>query len=88
MTRWEKIKAVATFEFLGTVKRTGYLVTTFGMPVFMAIYAGIVAIPAYYAAQKDAEPSVFGVVDRSGIVALQGDARPGASRLPASLQAA
>ena len=40
MIRWQKIKTVATFEFLSAVKRPGYLITTFGMPLFMAAYGG------------------------------------------------
>ena len=46
---WHKIWTIATFEFLTAVKRPGYLITTFGMPLFMAAYAGVVAIPAYFA---------------------------------------
>ena len=49
MNGWQKIKTVATFEFLSTVKRPGYLIATFGMPLFMAAYGGVVAIPAYFA---------------------------------------
>lgn len=86
MIRWSKIKAIATFEFLGTVKRPGYLITTFGMPVFMSIYAGVVALPAYYAEKKSQEAAVWGVVDRSGLLALTGDAQPSDARLPEALQ--
>ena len=88
MIRWAKIKAIATFEFLGTVKRPGYVITTFGMPVFMALYAGVVALPAYYAEKKDKEPSVYGIVDQSGLVTLQGDAKPNVDRLPPELRRA
>jgi len=88
MTRWIKIKAIATFEFLSAVKRPGYLITTFGMPVFMGLYAGVVALPAYYATKKDREPVVYGVIDRSGVVALQGDAQPSIERLPPELRKA
>ena len=45
MNRWQKISTVATFEFLAAVKRPGYLIATFGMPIFMAAYGAIVAIP-------------------------------------------
>lgn len=86
MIRWAKIKAIATFEFLATVKRPGYLITTFGMPVFMGIYAGVVALPAYYAQRKEAELSVWGVIDESSVLALKGDAEPSADRLPETLR--
>ena len=36
MSGWQKIKTVATFEFLSTVKRPGYLIATFGMPGLMS----------------------------------------------------
>ena len=86
MIRWAKIKAIATFEFLATVKRPGYLITTFGMPLFMGIYVGVVALPAYYAQRKQADLSVWGVVDESSLLALKGDAEPSADRLPETLR--
>jgi ABC-2 type transport system permease protein len=73
MTRFHKVRTVATFEFLTTVKRPGYLIATFGMPLFVAAYGAIVAIPAYYAAKKDREASIYGVVDPARILALDGD---------------
>jgi ABC-2 type transport system permease protein len=73
MSGWQKIKTVATFEFLSTVKRPGYLIATFGMPVFMAAYAAVVAVPAYFAEQSSRQPSVYGVVDQAGVLRLAGD---------------
>lgn len=73
-TRWHKIKTVATFEFLTTVKRTGYLVTTFGMPLFMAAYGAIVALPSYYAERSaEREPSIYGVVDTASLLAIDSE---------------
>ncbi|HEX5473631.1 MAG TPA: ABC transporter permease [Vicinamibacterales bacterium] len=86
MRRWIKIQAIATFEFLAVVKRPGYLITTFGMPVFMAIYAGVVALPAYYATQKDHEAALYGVVDRADVLHLSGDATSAQGHLPAQLR--
>src|SRR6059058_2254223 len=86
MIRWTKIKAIATFEFLAAVKRPGYLITTFGMPLFMGIYAGVVALPAYYAQKNDAELAVWGVLDEWNLLALHGDAEPSADRLPEALR--
>jgi ABC-2 type transport system permease protein len=73
VTRLSKIKTIATFEFLATVKRPGYLVITFGMPLFLALYAGVVGLPAYYAAQSPKEAQVYGIVDRPGLLSLTGD---------------
>ncbi|MFL6279839.1 MAG: ABC transporter permease [Vicinamibacterales bacterium] len=88
MIRWTKLKAIATFEFLAAVKRPGYLIATFGMPVFMGIYSAIVALPAYYAQKAENKASIYGLVDRSGVVSLSGDAEPTLDRLPPGLQRA
>jgi ABC-2 type transport system permease protein len=81
MIRWHKVRTVAVFEFMSTVKRTGFLVVTFGMPLFIAGYGAIVAVPAYYAGNRDREPAVYGVVDRSDLLRLPGDTRPPRSEI-------
>lgn len=86
MSRWQRIGTVATFEFLSAVKRRGYLIATFGMPVFMAMYGAVVGLPAYYADKKDNEPSVFGVVDGSGLLHLGGDAKAAVAQVPDELR--
>jgi ABC-2 type transport system permease protein len=75
MTRLHKVRTVATFEFLTAVKRPGYLIATFGMPLFIAAYAAVVAIPAYYAQKQDEAEVVYGVVDGAGILGLRGDVK-------------
>ena len=87
MTRWRRVWTVATFEFLSTVRRRGYLIATFGMPLFMVAYGAIVSLPAYYAAQKDKEASVIGVVDPGGVLNLTGEVQP-ASQMPEELRRA
>ena len=78
MKVWQKIKTVATFEFLSAVKRPGYLIATFGMPLFMAAYGAVVAVPAYIADRGSrAAPSVYGVVDQPGVLRLSGDLNTG-----------
>ena len=78
MNAWQKIKTVATFEFLSAVKRPGYLIATFGMPLFMAAYGAVVAVPAYIADKGSrAAPSVYGVVDEPGVLRLTGDLNTG-----------
>ncbi len=77
MIRWDKVRTVAIFELTSAIRRTGFLVVTFGMPIFMAAYGAIVAVPAYYAGKRDrARPSVFGVVDRPQLLHLQADTSP------------
>ena len=44
MTSLKKVKTIATFEFLTAVKRAGYLIATFGMPLFVAGYGLIVVL--------------------------------------------
>ena len=89
MSGWQKIKTVATFEFLSTVKRPGYLIATFGMPLFMAAYAGVIAIPAYFAEKSGRQPAVHGVVDQAGVLRLEGDLAGGdGSRVPEEVRRA
>ena len=68
--RAAKVRSIAGFEFLCTVKRKGYLITTFGMPVFLMLYGLLVSVPAYFTAKKEAETKVYGVVDESGVLAM------------------
>ena len=85
---WHKLRTVAAFEFLSTVKRRGYLIATFGMPLFMAMYAGVIAIPAYFMDKKEREPSVYGVVDPGGVLRLKGDTAAGGGQMPDELRRA
>jgi ABC-2 type transport system permease protein len=73
MNRWRRMWIVATFEFLSTVTRKGYLITTFGMPVFLAIYGAVVAVPAILAARATQEATIYGVVDTADLVHLRED---------------
>jgi ABC-2 type transport system permease protein len=86
MTRWSKISTVATFEFLAAVKRPGYLIATFGMPLFMAAYGAVVAVPAYYAEKKGREPSVYGLVDNAGLLKLSGDVTTPGRQIPEEMR--
>jgi ABC-2 type transport system permease protein len=86
MIRWHKVKTVAMFEFMATVKRPAFLVVTFGMPLFMTAYGAVVAVPAYYAARRDLDPSVFGVVDQPQLLKLQGDTTPPRAELDSDTQ--
>lgn len=67
-----KVAVVARREFLTTVKRPSYLISTFGMPVFAALIGVVALIPAYAIARKEMKPKTVGVLDRSGVLDLQG----------------
>lgn len=86
MNRWRKIWTIATFEFLTAVKRPGYLIATFGMPLFMAAYAGVVAVPAYFANRAERAPAIYGVVDTSRLLGLEADVPSERPALPKELQ--
>jgi ABC-2 type transport system permease protein len=75
MSHWRRITTIATFEFLAAVKRRGYLIATFGMPLFMALYGAVVGLPAYYAGRQADKPALFGVIDGSGLLQLDGDSK-------------
>jgi ABC-2 type transport system permease protein len=57
-------------EFLGTVKRPSWLISTFGMPVFVGLYAGLIFLIGSTAAKMDKPTGKAGVVDHAGIVRL------------------
>ena len=87
-TGWRKTWTIATFEFLTAVRRPGYLITTFGMPLFMAAYGGVVAIPAYFASRSVREPAVYGVVDPGNLLKLQSEVRAASPQLPEEVRKA
>ena len=66
--RWSKVKTISSFEFLTTVKRLGYLIATFGMPVFVLLYGLVIGGLGAMAASAELKQSVFGVVDQSGLI--------------------
>lgn len=88
MRRLQKIWTIATFEFLTTVKRPGYLIATFGMPVFVAAYGAIIAVPAYLAERAEREPAIYGVVDGPGVLGMHGDSQLPPPPLPEDLRRA
>jgi ABC-2 type transport system permease protein len=56
-------------EFLSTVKRKSYLIVTFGMPFFVALYFGLVAgLPLLYEARSDRSRKPVAIVDLSSVV--------------------
>ena len=66
MIRPGKVRTVASFEFLTTVRRKAYVITTFGMPVFVLMYLGLFGLIGVATEKKEgSEVRVFGVVDGS-----------------------
>jgi ABC-2 type transport system permease protein len=58
-------------EFVGTVKRPSWLIGTFGMPVFVGLYAGLIFLIGTTAAKMDKPTGKAGVVDHAGIVRFE-----------------
>ena len=59
-------------EFLSTVKRKSYLIVTFGMPFFAAIYIGVFAfLPILFKSRSDRSQKPVAIVDLSGVVRLE-----------------
>ena len=58
-------------EFLGTVKRPSWLIGTFGMPIFVGLYAGLIFLIGSTAAKMDKPTGKAGVVDHAGIVRFE-----------------
>ena len=84
---WGKVRTVSTFEFLSTVKRKGYLITTFGMPVFLVLYGLVLSGIGFFFAEKESEVKVYGIVERSGVLRLTGDvSRSLLDELPADVR--
>ncbi|HYV19966.1 MAG TPA: ABC transporter permease [Verrucomicrobiae bacterium] len=66
---FDKVGIVAQREFLATVKRKSYLVVTFGMPFFVSLYVGLVAIlPTLFINQSSSRNKEIGVVDLAGVI--------------------
>ncbi len=63
-----KALRVAKREFWITIRRKGYIILTFGMPFFLLLYIGIVAIPGIMLQKKEMEKRTIGIVDRAGVV--------------------
>ncbi len=75
MIRPRKVLAVASFEFLSTVKRKAYIIVTLGMPVFIMLYVGLIlGVSVFTAAKSQMKQRVYGVVDQAKVLDLRADA--------------
>lgn len=68
--RWHKVRVIARFELVTTVRRLGYLVITLGMPLFTLLYASLALVPTYLVAQREFGEKHYGIVDESGALRL------------------
>ena len=66
-----KTAIVVRREFFGTVTRPGWLIATFGMPVFVGLYAGLIFLIGSTAAKMDKPTGKAGVVDLAGVVRFE-----------------
>jgi ABC-2 type transport system permease protein len=62
---------VARREFLATVLRPGWLIGTLGMPIFVGLYAGMIALVAHSTETANKPTGKAGVVDEAGIVQFE-----------------
>jgi ABC-2 type transport system permease protein len=58
-------------EFVGTIKRPSWLIGTFGMPVFVGLYAGLIFLIGSTAAKMDKPTGKAGIVDHAGVVRFE-----------------
>lgn len=63
-----KIFVVARREFRSTVLRPSWLIATFGMPVFVAIYAGVIFMITSAANRVEKPTGKVGIVDEAGVL--------------------
>ena len=71
MIRWPKARAVARFELLSTIRRTGYLVITLGMPIFAVMYAALALIPGYLVSRQAQHEKHYGLVDEAHVLGVK-----------------
>ena len=83
-----KSATIATFEFLCVVRSKGWLISTFGMPVFLLMYGGLISIPAFMEARAAREVAVYGVVDEAKVLGLSGEVTLKTVEIPPEIRSA
>lgn len=87
MIRARKVRTIALFELLCTVRRKAYLITTFGMPLFVLIYIGFFSLLGILSEKKEAaQVRIYGVVDHAGVLSLTGDLPAPSVELPEEMR--
>jgi len=84
--RLRKIWTIASFEFLSAVKRKSYLIATFGMPVFILLYAGVISGIQLLLTGGETKPAVYGLVDPAGILKFSEEQSVPIENLPLPIQ--
>jgi ABC-2 type transport system permease protein len=87
MIRLRKVQAVASYEFLSTVKRKGYVILTFGMPLILAAYIGLISMIGKTVEKQEREPKLYGVVDLADVLRLTGETAAPIPKLPPEAEA-
>lgn len=82
-----KVRTVAEFELVSTLKRPAYLITTFGMPVFILLYAGLGMLMAGAMNKAERKPRIYGIVDVANVLRLEKDTAASSLPIPAELEA-
>jgi len=83
-----KTLSIATFEFLCAVRNKGWLISTFGMPVFLLLYGGLISIPALMEARAARQVAVYGVVDDAKVLGLEGEVTLQMVEIPEEIRSA
>ncbi|HSR66540.1 MAG TPA: ABC transporter permease [Acidobacteriota bacterium] len=67
-----KLLLVARREYIATVNRKGFLIATFGMPLFLALIFGFFAVIGFFTARSVQEGvRLVGIVDEAGVLSMQ-----------------
>lgn len=88
MILWHKVRTVASFEFRSTVSRKGYLITTFGMPLFVMLYGLLISTIGFFVVDSESKVKVYGVVDGSAVLQLEGDVQSAGVEIPEEVRSA
>lgn len=81
-----KVGIVFRREFSSTVKRPGWLISTFGMPVFVGLYGLLILFISQAATKFDKPTGKAGIVDHAGIVHFESGPTSITSEVPAELK--
>lgn len=71
--RGAKVKTIAGFELVSTIRRPAYLTTTFGMPLFLAAYVVFGMLIGSSFARSEKKVSVYGLIDLAHALDLGAD---------------
>ncbi|MBP1647403.1 MAG: putative ATP-dependent Na+ efflux pump [Bacteroidetes bacterium] len=70
MIRRRKVWAVTAFEFLSEVRKVGFLVGVFGMPIILLAYGALMALVGILSESGTPRKHSYGVVNQAGVAGL------------------